>query len=577
MLKSSILNYQTSLKNSIKSSWVTLWVVLIIFVPSALFIIGFVFESEIAAFIMSLYPPSPQQGFVFYRDLVYIARTEILWLGSFFLLTFILAAYPSHAALDNFLNLRLKKKAVYYMMLVASAFFLTTVLIGSEILEQFPNSADEHAYLFQAEMFSCGKLWERAHDLPDFFFVNTIVQHDGILVSRFPPGWPLVLSAAFDAGLQPSLVNPLLGLLTLVVFYFFTRRYYGELVAIWSLLALATTGFYIFNSASYFSHVSCLLVALLFVFNVYLYQEKNNFVYGLLAGFFLGFVVLIRYYTAVLIFAPFLVYLLMQYRFKAIYLFLLIGLGSLPCLMYFFWYNYSITGNALVPVTVWAYPLEGLGFVKGHTILKGVEHLLRWILMFFYWCSPGLIILYVVFLWRKIKTPAERFLRPEDYAFIALMIGYFFYYQIGGNQYGPRFLFEALPFLVVFVINKVLQARQKWAMALLIASLVYPIVKLPFIVYREERIIDERQNLYDLVDEQKIRNAVVFVSSSTSPIRPMPADDLTRNDAKFLNDVLYAVELPRINDQLMGYYSDRAFYRYVRDPDHPEGELIRMK
>lgn len=578
MLKSLILNYHTSIKNSFKSSWTALWLILLIFIPASLFIALLFFEAEVAGIIYSLFPSSDEKGFAFYIDLVYLIRTEILWLGFFCLLTFLLMAYPSHAGLLSFFNIRSANKAIFYMMLIASAFFLATVLISGKTLEQFPNSSDEYAYLFQAEMFSRGKLWEPAHDLPDFFYSNNITQYDGVLVSRFPPGWPLLLSQAFEIGLQPWLVNPVLGLVTLVVFYLFARRYYGEQVAVWSLLAMAFTGYYVFNAASFFSHTSCLLVALLFVFSVRRYQEDSKILYGILAGFFIGFVVVIRYYTAVLIFLPFLISLIVQHRWKVIRLLVLMGIGGLPCLAYLLWYNYSITGSALTPVTVWAYPQEQLGFVKGHSFLKGVEHWVRWILMFFYWCSPGLLILYFVFLWRKVKTRVGRLAHPEDYAFIMLIMGYFFYYQIGGNQYGPRFLFEAFPFLILLVFSKVLvENRQKWAMALLLASIVYAVVKLPFITYREERIIDERQDMYDLVSEQNIRNAVVFVTSPTSPIRPMPVDDLTRNDSKFINDVIYARELPNINEELMEYYGDRSFYKYVRNIDHPHGQLIRIR
>ena len=171
----------------------------------------------------------------------------------------------------------------------------------------------------------------------------------------------------------------------------------------------------------------------------------------------------------------------------------------------------------------------------------------------------------------------DRLAKPEDYTFLALVIGYFFYYQIGGNQYGPRFLFEALPFVIVFVVSRVVASREKWATAILIASLLFPLVKLPFIAHREGKIIDQRQDLYDLVREQKIQNAVVFVASATSPIRPMPASDLTRNDPMFMNDVIYVLEIPRINEQLFEYYNDRAFYRYVRDTEKPHGELVRVR
>ena len=158
-----------------------------------------------------------------------------------------------------------------------------------------------------------------------------------------------------------------------------------------------------------------------------------------------------------------------------------------------------------------------------------------------------------------------------------LTIGYFFYYEIGGNQYGPRFFFEALPFMVLFVLNKVLQGREKWAVALLIASMLYPLVKLPFIIHREELIVDQRKDLYDLVEEQKIRHAIVFVAAPTSPLRPMPVEDLTRNDSHFVNDVIYVLEKPRINDQVIEYYGDRSVYRYQRELNNPQGELIKIK
>ena len=577
MLKTAILNYQTSLKNSIKSSSSTAWVVATILIPIILFFILLYFENRIASLVMSWFPPSKLQGLAFYKDVVYLVRTELLWAGLFFLLALIIFLYASREALDKFLNVRSRTKALYYMMLIGSAFFLTTVLINGKVLEEFPNSSDEYAYLLQADMFSRGKLWERAHDLPDFFYHINIAQHEGIMVSRFPPGWPLILSGAFEIGLNPAMVNPVLGLVALTIFYFFATRYYGPRVAVWSVVAVGLTGYYLFNAASYFSHISCLLVTVLFVFNVYLYQEKGNFIYGLLAGFFIGFVMIIRYYTAVLIFIPFLVYLFVELRWKVIPLFVWMGIGALPCLSYLLWYNYSITGNSLLPVTVWAYPAEQLGFVKGHTFLQGIEHFFRRTLMFVYWCSPGLLILYVVFLWRKIKSRAQRLLRPEDYAFVMLTIGYFFYYQIGGNQYGPRFMFEGFPFLVVFVVSKVFEKKEKWAMAVLIASISLPIAKLPFIADREALVVDQRQDMYDLVQEQKIKNAIVFVASPTSPVRPMPRGDLTRNDPKFMNDVIYVLELPRINDQIMEYYSDRAVYKYVRDLNEPQGELIKIR
>ena len=573
MLKSSILNviaYQTYLK----SSWRPYWSLFLLIIPIVLFIALKIFQNDIAAHF-SL--GSATHGSAYYADFIQLAAGEVLWLGFFFLVTWILMIYPSNATLQNIFNIGVKPINGHFVIIILFVFLIATLLISLATLGHFPNSSDEYAYLFQAEMFSKGRLWEPAHDLPGFFYFDGIAQHDGILVSLFPPGWPLFLSAAFETGMPPYMVNPLLSVLTLIVFYFFARKLYGEKVAVWSLFALAFTGFFIFNSASYFSHISSLLVTLLFVCSLYLYHEKKSIVFGLLAGFFLGFVAVIRSYNALLIFVPFLFYIVYQYRIRSIYVFLLLAIGSLPCIFFLLSYNYSITGDAFWPVTSWAHPEEKLGFVNGYTFLQGVGHIIHWILLFFYWCSPGLLILYIVFMVRKMKSRAERFVQPEDYMLVALMIGYFFYYQVGGDQYGPRFLFEGLPFLIVFVIRKVLHMRERWAVALLVTSLLYAVVKFPFISIREGRIADERRDLYDLVDKEKISNAVILVSASTSPTRPLAANSLTRNDRKFQNDVIYALELPNIAGKLMDYYGDRSFYKYVRDADRPQGELIRIR
>lgn len=577
MSKTTILSYHTSIVNTIKSGWPAFWIASGIIFLLVSYLLLLFFEQEAARLMMYWFPPSERQGDIFFVDFVMLARAELLWFALLLLLAWGFYAYLSADEMGRSRFVVQGGRSVYCMMLICTSFFLMAVWFADVILEAFPNSSDEYAYLFQAEMFSRGKLWERAHDLPGFFFINNIPQHDGILVSRFPPGWPLVLSSAFEIGMSPTLVNPLLGLLSLVVLYFFAVRYYDRNVAVWTLVIVGLCGFFLFNSASFFSHVSCFLVTLSFVYCVYLYRDKQRLVYAVLAGFFLSFVVLIRYYTALLIFLPFLVYLLVEHRWGVVPLFVGMALGSIPCMAYLLWYNYSITGNALLPVTVWAYPHESVGFVRGHTFLKGVEHLVRWMLMFIYWVSPGLLLLYGVFLVKKLGNSAERLAHPEDYAFLMLTIGYFFYYQIGGNQYGPRFLFEGFPFLALFVVHRVFQSGARWAIALLVACAIYPLLKLPFISYREGEIIDQRQDLYRLVKEQKITNAVVFILSPTSPLRPMPADDLTRNDPMFMNDVIYALALPGINDQIMEYYDGRAFYQYIRDVESERGQLVRIR
>jgi hypothetical protein len=156
------------------------------------------------------------------------------------------------------------------------------------------------------------------------------------------------------------------------------------------------------------------------------------------------------------------------------------------------------------------------------------------------------------------------------------MIGYFFYYQIGGNQYGPRFFLEAFPFVILFVVQGIFRSRSRGFQALFAAGLIFAVIKFPFIAERETRIVDERQDLYDLVTKSNVSNAVVLVTSSTSPLRPMPIGDLTRNESHFKSDVIYA-QVSTDSTQLLNTYKDRSIYRYVRDLDDPHGKLIRIR
>ena len=129
----------------------------------------------------------------------------------------------------------------------------------------------------------------------------------------------------------------------------------------------------------------------------------------------------------------------------------------------------------------------------------------------------------------------------------------------------------------MFVVSKVFQYREKWALAVLAVSIVYAPVRLPFSAQREHEVVDERNDLYNAVKESRITNAVVLVSSYTSVMRPMPIGDLTRNDIHYANDVLFAQDLKAEDSLLMDYYPDRTFYKYVREDNAVRGKLVKLR
>jgi hypothetical protein len=553
------------IKEAIDSKW---FVLFILGAPVLLYCIGISIKSKLTQLVIDLLPYEPDKGFAFYEDFVTLCLTEILWLGLFAWLSWLIYSVIRHGQI--FFTLRLNPKLIWF---VIPGVFALTIAVVSLVFRMFPNSSDEYAYVFQGETLSDSQLWDPAPAVEKAFHFNHIAIKDGIRVGRFPPGWPALLSIAFLSGIPVWLLNPLLGIFSLALFFLFVRERYSDKIAIASTLVLGFSAFYVFNSASYFSHISCLLFTILFTWSLSLIDEKKTVQCALLSGLCLGIIVTIRYFTAVLIFLPAFFYIIHRFKKQSLMIFILMAIGSVPCLGFLLWYNYQITGNPFMPVTVWAYADETLGFVHGHTYLKGVEHLVRRIFMFAYWCSPGLLILYFVLLKQKLFSTTERWAHPEDYYFLVLLLGHFFYYQIGGNQYGPRFMLESLPFLILFVVRKVFQLQSKGLLAILIASLVFAVVKFPSIALRENKVVAERHDLYDAVTKQDLANAIVVVGSPTGIIRPMPPGDLTRNDRSFRGSVLYVQNDPVALQQLRERYRGYSVYKYSRDVNSEHGIL----
>ncbi|MGC9329274.1 MAG: hypothetical protein ACP5I1_16695, partial [Candidatus Hinthialibacter sp.] len=146
------------------------------------------------------------------------------------------------------------------ILAAASAF-----LIGRFILQDFPNSADEHAYLFQAQLFAEGRFSAPAHPKQEFLSPFFILTHDGKVFSLFPPGWPLLLSLGVRAG-SAALINPLLCGGALFLIFAIGLRLWGKREAWTAVFLTSLSPFFLFTSASYFSHPSCLFSVLLTVY-----------------------------------------------------------------------------------------------------------------------------------------------------------------------------------------------------------------------------------------------------------------------------------------------------------------------
>ncbi len=523
--------------------------------------------------LAALLPSSAEHTPSYNHDIIELVGREVIWISLFgFIYAFLLGSQFFSVAFNR-VNDFMSAHTGRSLTILLGAGTIVSLIIATSALKEFPNSADEYAYLFQAIDFSEARLWSTVHDHPEFFEFDHIVQKDNKWISRFPPGWPLVLSIAFILSTPPFLINIVCGILALYFFYRLIELIYDAHIALWSVLAVTASSFFLFNAASFFSHVVSMLYVVLAIYLTLLYFRDGRNWRAALAGLFVGMLAITRPYTAVLLFVVFYGWIISKYGFRSLKPLVAIAVGALPCIGLYLWYNGATTGNILLPVTVWAYPEEKLGFYGDHTFALGVKHIIKRLLMFIYWVSPHFLLLYLILILRPAKSFIRR--RPEDLFFAVLVIGYILYYSYGGNQYGPRFYFEAFPFLVAFVAARAIK-EAGWVRILFVTGIVYSLVRIPVIAARENRVVRERMDLYDQVTRKKIDNAVIFIASPTGVIRPMDEENLNRNDKFYQNGVLYAIDLGERNSILMKRYPDRRFFRYERSPEMVRGKLIEI-
>ncbi len=469
-----------------------------------------------------------------------------------------------------------------------------SALFATYILRCFPNSADEYGYLFLADTLGAGRFWNETHPLQEFFSFVHIGERDGRWVSRFLPGWSLLLAAARAVRFPGCLVNPILGALCLIVFHQLARELRGGRVARIATVVVAGSGFFLFTSASWRSHTLTLLLLLglawcllrLSTLDAETRGGRLPFtVVGLLAGGCLGGALITRPFTALLVAAPMLIWFVVAHPRRDLLRLLFVGLGALPAIGFLLYYNLRTTGSPWTLVTTWVDPEEGLGFVKGHTPWIALEQFARRLLLFLEWTAPTLLPLYLWSLLRGGRGSVWR--RADLLPWLALTlpllaVGHLFYFAFGGTQYGPRFWFEAYPFVALIAVDFACGSgiqhsprRAGQARLALLAGLVFAVFSLPFQAARLQQVVDERLDLERQVEAAGLTRAVVLVGAPTGRLWPMGVGDLLRNGIRIdpEADVLFARDLGEATPKLLRAFPERRFLRYVRAPDEAAGRL----
>lgn len=342
---------------------------------------------------------------------------------------------------------------------VALFAFAASAILAVICFGRQPHNADEVAQLFHAKILLSGRLALPPDANPEFFAMDNMIDRER-WYSQFPAGGPAFL--AIGLALRAAwLLNPALFALSILSIYGFVRRAYTEAVARATVLLVALCPFALFMAASFMNHVPVLWLTSVALMQLAIWvdaegtRDANRA--AALIGLALGVAFTVRPLDALIVAGVFAVIQLDHLRGsapRARSLIAQIAAGLLPLAVLFI-VNVQTNGAPLrLGYEVLYGSAHQLGFHLDpygtpHTPTRALtfasKYLLQLNVLLFEWPLPVIGI---------IGTGLLALRRPTrwDLVLIALLlaqvIGYALYWHDGSFR-GPRFLFTALPAIII--------------------------------------------------------------------------------------------------------------------------------
>jgi hypothetical protein len=464
----------------------------------------------------------------------------------------------------------LKTRRIWFTAFTIVAAMLVPLSAAWFVLDRFPNSGDEFSYLFQARTFAGFRLWENPPILGNGLTPNRIYILDSKWISQYPPGWPIVLSAALLLGLPAWILNAFLGAGSVAALTTLCNRVGDRSATVVAVSLFTLTPFYVMNAASYFPHIFSSLLILFLCLCLLPDGEIPRGRNLIAAGAIIGMLAMTRYFDVLPLLPALLFWLAMYNSTTWPRIFGLMAAGFIPFLGLLMIYQDLITGSPFRSTYFVINTPEIFPSFTPHSLSTGAKMTVTRLAELALWTSPILLFAYFACLLSKFRASK---LAYYDLIFPSFVLAYVTFNDLGGNRYGPRYFFDAFPLLVVTIVTALpslsVRLSKPVVRAVLpivsVACLLYLVATWPLVLSGFRREVWLREEPSRLVAQAMLTNAVVIQESW----------DQVRNPPSMDSAVLYARSTVDI-DALRKAFPERSIWRYGRpDPTGP-GQLIRV-
>lgn len=497
---------------------------------------------------------------------------------------------------------------------IACAAFGVTLWLMLDYNSGIPHVPDEVSYLFQAKVLASGRFTVPSSPVPesfDFFHPPLIINYKGDWFSIYPFGHTIMLSIGEVFG-APWIMPPLIGAITIGAVFATGRAVWNTRTGLLAAALFALSPFFLMTASNYMSHGTAAMyisLSLLFI----AVRDRRPLLFPAFSGVFFGLLYNTRPLTAFSLIPAFaLIFLVLLIQRRADWrnelrsqsawaagALLLLALSGL--------YNWGTTGDPfLTGYSASGDVSEVIGFGGKHSAAIGIqnEQVQVTMLMLVLHNWPLWIGLALVFLPFALGT---RLLWDWFLLFAAFLVtAVYTLYEAPGIMHGPRYWYEALPFLMLLsargadLLATTLTAvsaegrkaafgidrRATWAGVAVVYIFVlsfavigsrdwlagdggdWVVDKMPARAKDLRGFNGANDGAIKAVEEANLQDALVLASASTS--WQSYGTLFWKNSPDLDTSIVYARDLPAKNAALFALYPNRRVYY----SDYAQGILV---